>query len=511
MDSLNGNEGKPEVDRDQLLDKVLSCKRLPSLPAIAIEVIELCRRQDINIQHIAKTISNDPALSTKILRTVNSSFYGLSQSVSTISHALVMLGLNSVKTLALGFSLIDTFRDQCGREIDMVGFWQRCLYAAVAARTIAQQANRVETEEAFLGGLLKDLGMMALLQTIPRRYGALLRETVNDPTNLWRIERKTFGIDHAQVGAALGEHWKLPDVLLTPIRCHERPETAPPAHQPMVYCVALGSRTANLFLNGDPDSVEEYFRLAEEWMGFDRETAESVINQVDSAAGEMGRLFNIQAQPQRDAQSILAEANETLLQLTLQTQQNATELESRNRELQAQMTRDSLTGVANRGHFNEFIDNQYKLASQNSTSLGVVFVDADKFKLVNDTHGHQAGDQVLIKLAQLLTAAVPTEGLVSRYGGEEFAIVLPAHDRRQSALVAEKLRLSVESSPIQCREDLTLNVTVSVGVASCEFAGQFRSPEQLVEAADRAVYAAKDAGRNCVRVFTPRNKKPAGA
>lgn len=497
------------MEKQELLDKVLNCQRLPSLPAIAIEVIELCRRQDINIQHIAKTISNDPALATKILKTVNSSFYGLSQTVSTISHALVMLGLNSVKTLALGFSLLDTFRDQTGREIERTGFWQRCLYGAVSARTIAQQANRVETEEAFLGGLLKDLGMMAMLQAMPRRYGALVRENAKDPANLWKVERKTFGIDHAQVGAKLGEQYKLPDVLLTPIRCHERPESAPPAQSAMVYCVALGSRTADVFLNGDENSVSRYFRLAREWMDFDKEAAGRVLSEVESAAGEMAKLFNIESSPQRDAQSILAEANETLLQLTLETQQNATELESRNRELQNQMTRDSLTGVANRGHFNQFVADHFDQAQAANAPLGIAFIDADKFKAVNDTHGHQAGDQVLIRLAEILGDTAPDDALVARYGGEEFAVVMPGHTRKRSAHVAEKMRKRIEAVPIPCREGLMLNVTVSIGVASCEFSGQFGSADQLVDAADRAVYAAKDSGRNCVRVFTPRNKKPA--
>lgn len=496
------------MSNDQLLQQVLNCKRLPSLPATAVEVIELCRRQDINIQHIAKTISNDPALTGKILKTVNSSFYGLSQSVSTMSHALVMLGLNSVKTLALGFSLIDSFRDQCGREIKMVGYWQRCLYSAVSARAVAQQANRVETEEAFLGGLLKDLGMMAMLQTIPERYGALIRENADDPMNFWRAERETFGMDHAEIGAALGEQWNLPQVLLTPIRCHEQPETAPESHRPMVYCVALGARVSDVFINGKQESVERFFRLGDQWLGFDREAGEAVLNHVEASAKEMAKLFNIRAEPQGDVQSILAEASETLLQLTLQTQQNATELESKNRELEAQVARDALTGVGNRGRFNEFIREHFDIAAGTNGSLGVVFIDADKFKALNDTHGHQIGDEVLVEMARVLTEGTPDDALVARYGGEEFAIVLPGHGRRDSALVAEAIRKRIEATPIACRNDLTLNVTVSVGVAAMEAAGQFQQWEQLVEAADRAVYAAKDAGRNCVRVFTPR---PAGA
>src|SRR5271169_3015187 len=92
----------------ELIKKIQQCPNLPSLPVIAVQVLDLAGKADVDIAEIARIISKDPALSTKILRTVNSSFYGRSQHVSTISHALVILGLQSVKTLVLGFSLVTT-------------------------------------------------------------------------------------------------------------------------------------------------------------------------------------------------------------------------------------------------------------------------------------------------------------------------------------------------------------------------------------------------------------------
>src|SRR3954470_24980919 len=91
---------------EQLITRIRQCPNLPSLPAIAIQVLDLAQRAEVDITEIARVISKDPALSSKILRTVNSSFYGRSQAVSTISHALVILGMQSVKTLVLGFSLV---------------------------------------------------------------------------------------------------------------------------------------------------------------------------------------------------------------------------------------------------------------------------------------------------------------------------------------------------------------------------------------------------------------------
>jgi len=489
---------------DQLLDKVLRCPRLPSLPTIALEVIELCRQQDINIKHIATTISNDPALSSKILKTVNSSFYGLSQSVSTISHALVILGLNSVKTLALGFTLIDTFKDQSDDEFDMMQFFQRCLYSAVGARAVAQHADIEQAEEAFLGGLLQDLGMMAMLQTLGPQYQAVLNEVGNDHRELWKLEREQLEIDHAAVGAALGEKWKLPAVLIAPIKHHEQPAKAPDDLGPMVRCVAIGSRAADVYLASDPQLLEPYFEGLQEGFGISHAEGEQLLQQIGEATKELAKLFEIRTDNLPDTEDILAEANETLLQISLQTAQNANQLEAKNRQLEEKIVRDALTGAYNRGKLNEYIDEQFARATREKTPLGVIFFDVDHFKTLNDTHGHAAGDAVLIALARTASEQAPDGALVGRYGGEEFMVVMPGCDRKASARAAEHLRSVIEAMTVTCEEELTLHVTASMGVAAFDGTRFFRHSKQLVEAADKAVYAAKNAGRNCVRVFAPR-------
>src|SRR5437899_9233018 len=118
---------------DQLLQRVRQCPNLPTLPTIAMQVLDLTQRSDVDITEIARIISKDPALSSKILRTVNSSFYGRSQSISTISHALVILGLQSVKTLVLGFSLVSNLAKTKARGFKHIIYWRRSIYAATAA------------------------------------------------------------------------------------------------------------------------------------------------------------------------------------------------------------------------------------------------------------------------------------------------------------------------------------------------------------------------------------------
>src|ERR1700683_4524785 len=147
-----------------LVTRIQQCPNLPSLPTIAVQVLDLSAKPGVDIAEIARIISKDPALSTKILRTVNSSFYGRSQHVGTISHALVILGLQSVKTLVLGFSLVTTLRKSKSKGFKHLQYWRRSIYAATAARTIAIKFNIVQQEEAFLAALLQDIGMLVLDQ-----------------------------------------------------------------------------------------------------------------------------------------------------------------------------------------------------------------------------------------------------------------------------------------------------------------------------------------------------------
>ena len=130
----------------ELLDKVLSCKKLPSLPAIALKVIELTQDERVPVKMIGDTIANDQALSLKVLKTVNSSFYGLRKPCSSINQAIVMLGLSAVKTLALGFSLVSSLAKDKAAGFDYDAYWRRALTTGVAAKIIAGSARSMGLE-----------------------------------------------------------------------------------------------------------------------------------------------------------------------------------------------------------------------------------------------------------------------------------------------------------------------------------------------------------------------------
>ena len=158
--------------------------------------------------------------------------------------------------------------------------------------------------------------------------------------------------------------------------------------------------------------------------------------------------------------------------------------------------RDSLTGAYNKRYFLDHIRSEFAFAARHSSDLSLVMFDIDHFKQVNDLHGHLAGDAVIVRVAELSEASVRSEDLFARYGGEEFAILCRGISMKQAAHLGERLRRSVEASVVTHR-GTDIGVTVSVGVASFPEV-PLHSAEDLIEAADAALYGAKNNGRNRV-------------
>jgi diguanylate cyclase (GGDEF)-like protein len=165
-------------------------------------------------------------------------------------------------------------------------------------------------------------------------------------------------------------------------------------------------------------------------------------------------------------------------------------------DVQAQAVTDALTGVANRRELETSLERELVRALHHADELAVVLVDLDRFKALNDVHGHQVGDQVLRSVGQALANEVGDLGIVARYGGEEFAIVLPRCGTKKAAATAERIRAAIESL------DDPVPVTASFGVAT--FPTDGNDVTSLVKVADAALYEAKRQGRN--RVTTAANR-----
>lgn len=493
---------------EQLLQKVRQCPNLPSLPAIAVQVLDLAQKVDVDIAEIARIISKDPALSGKILRTVNSSFYGRSQNVSTISHALVILGLQSVKTLVLGFSLVSNLTKNKSKGFKHIHYWRRSIYAATSARSLAAKVGLVQQEESFLAALLNDIGMLVLDIVVGDQYGEICAG-VTTHNDLAAAERSALGMTHADVGGILAEQWKLPPLLSVPVaKHHSLEEVTDPSLRKLTEVVYLAGRCADIYVDEDAAAaIAEVRKFCSDNYKLSQEDTDALLAEIGKRTKEVASLFEINIGSSQEFEAILKKANETLIEITLQSQQQANQLQQQNQQLQHQATTDALTGLNNRARFDQFSPEQFAACMRDGKCFSILMIDVDKFKKVNDTYGHPAGDAVLRVLGKLVKAAARPTDLAARYGGEELALVMPNVPRSAAAGAAENLRRAIAAMPVQ-HEGTKIPVTASIGVATYEPGSPFTQLAQILKAADLALYNAKQSGRNQVKVFSLKPAAP---
>lgn len=493
------------------LDRVLSCPTLPTLPAVAVRVLELTRDPNVTVAKLAQLVQADPSLSAKVLRTVNSSLFGLPAPCSKIDRALGLLGLNTIKSLVLGFTLVESTRNVPGdKGLDLTRHWRRATYAASAARHVASVTGVCDADETFTAAMLQDIGMMAALTALADEYALVLENENGDHVNFPAQEVQALGFDHAQVGACLARKWKLPDHLVDTIAFHHDPTLAPLAARPLAETVWLGMLVAEALSPGAaPGLVPTMMVALGRALGVAADSLAPVLSKITDGANALAKAFdqNVGAAP--NVRRLLAEASEQLLETQMQAQQETSTLQREKEELSRRASTDALTGARNRSSLESEGPAAFAAARDSGAPFAALFIDADKFKSVNDSHGHPAGDAVLIELAARLREVVAEPARVYRYGGEEFAVLAPGLTREAAAALGEAVRARVERTPFDLSRvpgaPAALRVTVSVGFAALESRAELAagSLQMLLKTADEGVYKAKAEGRNRVRSTQP--------
>jgi len=218
--------------------------------------------------------------------------------------------------------------------------------------------------------------------------------------------------------------------------------------------------------------------------------------------GVLARVFNEMA---GELQDHTRDLEGRVTQRTEQLEQAKDNLEVANRELEDAVTKlehmartDGLTGLLNHRAFQKSLEAEIRRAERTGSPVTLIMLDVDHFKLYNDSHGHPAGDKVLVTLARLLEENLRTSDIVARYGGEEFSVILVDTTAEQARDVAEKLRATVASHVFELPDggEKAVRVTISLGLASCPL--DARMATGLISMADQALYLAKEAGRNLV-------------
>ncbi len=218
---------------------------IPSIPLVLIRIIQTLDADTSSAKELETLILHDPALSARILRLANSAFYSFPTRVKTISHAIALLGMNLVTSLAIGLNIFDSFTRGAKSEASLISkLWTHSCCVGVLVREIWIRCNHREKESefAFLCGLLHDLGKVVLFKTYPGHYGSIfaIAKSETDPA-ISAYEEQNYGMDHAAIGAKLAQQWGFPPELVSVIRKHHDPSAI---ETPMVSAVMLADMLA---------------------------------------------------------------------------------------------------------------------------------------------------------------------------------------------------------------------------------------------------------------------------
>lgn len=213
------------ISKENVYAQIKKSGNLPTLPEILLKLLEACDNEATPLSAIASIISKDPALSFRVLQLVNSSFYGLNRTFTGVEQAVVYLGANSIKNIAVTTCIHQVFerkRFKTLKHFKISTFWWHSLMCATLARRIAKKIHYGNLDEAYLSGLLHDIGRLILVSTFPKEHESFLLETEDVQNELW-AEKQLIGITHCEAGAWLVHNWKLNSLLADAIRYHHEP------------------------------------------------------------------------------------------------------------------------------------------------------------------------------------------------------------------------------------------------------------------------------------------------
>ncbi|AJE02878.1 HDOD domain-containing protein [Geobacter pickeringii] len=275
--------------RTMIFEIIAETSSLPTIPGVVSRLQALSENRRSTIEEMARLVSSDQILSARVLRLVNSPSYGFYR-VSTISNALILLGVNVIKSLALSSSIFEIM----GKSI--VGLWEHSLGAGVAANVIARHLKLPEVEEISTAALLHDIGKVIIKEKCPNDYAAIERLMAERNLTMLEAEREHLGTDHAEIGEWLVRSWYLPDKLSEPVACHHDVARAATHHvkTAVVHCADVLVKASGFGFSGD-EYVPRIQPAAWERLGLTEEGLAAIVEEFEEKLVET-RNFSLEIQ-----------------------------------------------------------------------------------------------------------------------------------------------------------------------------------------------------------------------
>ena len=277
-----------QVRTEDVYRQIETSKSLPSLPQVLVKLIEECNKEDFSVKDIIRIINTDPSLCSKVIRIVNSSYYSLSNKAKSIEQAIPLLGIDTIKSIAISASIYQVLDYGKGDDsLKQKAFWWHSLMCATLSRSLADKTGARSSDDAFLAGMLHDLGKLVLWANFPEEYGLVLKSSGSSTERLIGLEEQ-FGASHSRVGAWIIGRWKLPTLISDAVQFHHDPLETIRDSLPLVKIVYC----ANALCQYGPENETEGYRAAKFLFGFDEDQADAFVKQaeeyVEGLASDLG-------------------------------------------------------------------------------------------------------------------------------------------------------------------------------------------------------------------------------
>ena len=497
--------------------------RLPIQPTVFLKLMELGKKSDASPNDYAKVINTSQSLASKILSAVNSSWYGVRYEVKDTARAVNLLGIVSVRLLAIT-QCVAAVHDNIQLDAEILEkYWEAGMVKAQAALYMAERLNSPSSDEAFVAGLMQDMAMPVMHQFCPELYDQFMGESI-EVSELCDREREIFGMDHGEVAAKLASGLGIPDLLCDLLLMHHQDPSAMKSHA-STPALAEAVRFAGLFphiLSGWEESQAAQTRsMIEQSLGDSENSTCEILAEIQRRYTELagyvrpGKSKKMDlAQLLREATGEVADTTESMVGQIQSLMSNATQVDSKlaavsveAMRLQEQTEQDALTGVLNRHGLEMQGPQELKRIREAGLGLMLLFGDLDGFKHLNDRFGHATGDTALQHAASILRATFGPTALVSRYGGDEFVVLLGG---LAGCAQAKSLALECIGTLKQGLTDVsgrTIELYMSIGGIWEHDSTSKSDLHDLLTTADQLMYQSKASGESTV-VFSELAPRP---
>jgi diguanylate cyclase (GGDEF)-like protein len=501
--SLGAKGGLEEVVRARLE----SLSYLPTTVGVAMKLVALGKDPESDPEDYAKVISSDSSLSSKLLSLANSSWFGLSNRVTKPRVAINLMGLGTVRTLAISYCLTGLHNELRLNPEESRMFWSASLCKAVAARQYARRRDPRLADEAFTMGLLQDFALPVMYVADRQAMGPMLQDGSLSGQALLARERELFHLDHAEAGRILAQRLKLPQFFVDAVAFHhdrarleellERKDLAAAA-----YGASLLPHALDAWNREDAEELQSFLAQSESEASdsstffcniqteFDQLIA--YFEQGEGTRISLADLLESATKEAADHTTRLMGTVQEALQHAASAGREVEQLMREHTELAEAATRDSLTGVLNREGFKQLASEVLTRSARYGTGTTLVFMDLDHFKTLNDHFGHAAGDDALKVVAGLITRGVRQTDVVARLGGDEFVALLGDCSEDAAAGTAQRIVAAAAAQRLEAAPAARLGI--SAGLLWISPAGLKQPLEILLAAADQLMYEAKSRG-----------------